>query len=108
MIGHRQAAVERVLLGDETDPAELGRALARAGAEHADAPGGGFEQPDRQAQQRGLAGAVRPDQTDDPPLRHLDRAIAQRPPLAVALAQPVRFEHRAHATPSLFISRKVS
>ena len=51
-------------------------------------PRGRPGQPGQQAEQRGLARAVRADQRGDPPLRDGDAAIAQRGDVAVLLASP--------------------
>ncbi len=54
-------------------------------------------QPDRELQQRRLAGAVRPDERRHRPGRDLERAVAKRPRRAVALPEPGRLD-RADAS----------
>ena len=59
--------------------AQDGRVVVRRLAEDPDRAGVGPQQPDRQVQQRALAGAVRPDERGDPAGRQLQRAVPQRP-----------------------------
>ncbi len=95
-------------MGDEADPPELGRVLGRPTAENVDGAGARFEQADREMKQRGLTCAVRADQTDNSASRHLQCAVTQGPPSAIALAKPLRIEHGGHATPSSVSDRKES
>ena len=97
-LGDREAAVQRMLLGHEADAREqLARITLRRQAEHADGSGAGPAEADRDLQQRRLAGAVGPDERGDGARGDLERAVAQGPACAVALAEPVEPEC-AHAT----------
>ena len=87
VVGDREPGVRRGVLGDEADLGQLGRVGGRAAAAHLDRPGGRRQEPDRQAEQRGLAGAVRADQAGDPAGRDLEGAVPQRPAAAVPLAE---------------------
>jgi len=69
VVGDAQPGVDGRVLRDEADLRELAGAAGWLGAEDLDLPGGRRQQPDRQVQQRGLAGPVRPDQPDDVPGR---------------------------------------
>jgi hypothetical protein len=104
-IGDREVAVERVVLGEETDPGQHLHAVGGRGlAEHLDRPRGRDEQSDRQPQQSGLAGAVRADQSGYRTRRQLQSAVAQGPGLAVDLAQIRGTQRRfaRHAAPAFF------
>ena len=50
--------------------------------------------------QRGLAGTVRPDEPDDLAGRNGERALRQRPLMAVALAEAIGLQDGGHATSS--------
>src|SRR5258708_4289858 len=83
-----EAPVERDVLGEEANVGEEGRVLAGSAAEHRDLTAARLRQPAEQPQQRGLAGAVRPDQRGDPALGDRDRAVAQGGDPAVARREP--------------------
>ena len=83
--------VRRGVLGDEADLGELGRRRRPGGRRRPRwCPAVGREQPDGQAEQGGLAGAVGADQAGDAPGGDLQGAVRQRPPAPVALAQARR------------------
>ena len=94
--------------GRRTRSARAGRRSAPGRSpEHVDRPLGRVEQPDREVQQRRLARAVRADEPDDAAGRDRERAVAQRPAAAVALARARRPRAPArHATPSSPSARK--
>ena len=98
-VGGGQVLVQRRVLGDERDAVQRGR-HRRAAAEHGDGARGRRRQADCQVQQGGLAGAVRADQRRHVPGGNRQRALAQRPGAAVALAQAGGFDD-VHATPSV-------
>ena len=86
-IRHGELAVERVVLGEETDAGQRPHAVGGGRlAEHLDRSHGRREQTDRQTQQGGLAGTVRADECGDTAGRQLQRAVAQGPCPAIALA----------------------
>ena len=99
MAGHGKPRVGRGVLGDEADCAQLRRG-AGAFAQNRDRARGRREQPGCQLQERGLAGAVRPDQPDHPAGRDREGAVGQRPAPPVALAQTACLDDGAHAAPS--------
>ena len=89
-VGHGEALVQRVLLGDEADPGEHRvRLVARVVPEHPHRAGGRARQADRELEQRRLAGAVRADERGDRARRDLEVALCKGPLGAVALAEPV-------------------
>ena len=55
-----------------------------------------------------LAGAVGPDQADDPPAGDRQRAVGEGVPTAVRLAEPFGLEDGGHATPASPEARNVS
>ena len=58
---------QRVVLGHVAEPLAQDRPVGgRVDAEHGHPTGRRREQPEQDLDQRGLAGAVRPDQPDDP------------------------------------------
>ena len=106
-LGDGEALVQRVVLGQEPDP---GQGVRGAGgdvvAEDLHRAGARCQQPDDQAQQRGLARAVRPDQGDHAAGRQGQGAVAQRPALPVPLAHTVGAQRelgRCHATSSFLV-----
>ena len=95
----REAAVERVLLGEEADAREsFGGVRVRIEPEYAHQTGARTRQAYRESQERCLARAVRPDERRHGAARDLERAVAERPLRAVALAEPLRLESSGHAT----------
>src|SRR5262249_35980215 len=56
-----------------------------------------LEQPHERAQERALAGAVRPDHADDLPLRQLEIDAGKCPAPSVALAEAAELDERGHA-----------
>ena len=87
MSADRQAPVQRRVLGDEGDVVERAGGARRLAAEHGERARRGPGQADGHGEQGGLAGAVRADEGDDVAARDGERAVAQRPPAAVALAE---------------------
>ena len=83
-----EPGVGRGVLGDEADLGQLAALPARAPAADLDRARRRRQQPDGQAEQGGLAGAVGADQAGHAPGRDLQRAVRQRPAPAVALAEP--------------------
>jgi hypothetical protein len=98
VVGDRQPGVDRCVLRDEPDPGQLFRPAGRAAAQHGDGPGGRRDQPAGQPEQGGLAGAVRPDQADDPPGRYTQGASGQRVRPAVPFAEPLGLDDRCHGS----------
>ena len=99
-LGDREAAVERVLLGEEADARQRAPASRRA-----DRDRGRGRSPRSAASARRRGGAAsscrRRSGRRAPsrePARDLERAVAQRPLRAVALAEPARLERSGHAT----------
>ena len=85
VIGHGQVPIHRRALGDEPGPLpDRDRSRRRP------------QQPDGQLQERCLARPVGPDQPDDLPGRHRQRAVRQGPPSPVPLAERVRFYRVVH------------
>src|SRR5205823_8425480 len=105
-----EAHVERMVLRDKAEPRhQLALVITRHAAEHLDRARTRARETDRELQQRRLAGAVRTNERRDRPRRHLDRAVAQRPRRAVALAEPIRANRRRrHATLETTGGRSVS
>ena len=99
MAGDGKPGVDRRVLGDEADRAQLRRG-AGAAAEDRDRARGRREQPGRQLQQGGLARAVGPDQPDHPAGRDREGAIGQRPAPPVALAKSAGGKDGGHAAPT--------
>ena len=97
MVGDRESGVRRGVLRDEADLRQLRRVGGRSSAAHLDRPHGRGQDPDHETEQRGLAGAVRPDQTGDPADRDLEGAVPQRPASPVLLAQAAGRHDGAHA-----------
>ena len=98
----REGAVERRALCDVADLGEHVRGL-RVGRGRARSiePSVGASMPAREGEQRRLARGVRACQADDRALRDRQRAVAERPFAAKALAQPVRrraAERSCHAS----------
>jgi hypothetical protein len=93
--------VDRRVLGEETDPAELLRGADRALAQDPDPSRVRFQQPGGQLQQGGLARAVRPDEPGHPPGGDRQGAVGERPPPPVALAEAAGLDNSVHATPSV-------
>src|SRR5581483_2279658 len=98
--------IERRVLGDEADARQSLAALTRRKAEHLDRAGARREQADGQLQQSRLTCSIGPDEADHAAGGYLERAVAKRPVLPVALPEPVRRE-RVHATRSSAASRSV-
>src|SRR5207248_7052539 len=65
------------------------------------------EEADCEMEQRRLAGSVRSHERGHPARGELERAVPQRPLVAVALAEPGGLEDRAHAALSSVESRSV-
>ena len=100
-----------MLLRDEPDPRQHRHCVvARREPEHAHLADGRLGEADRELQERRLAGAVRADERRHRARRNLERAVAERPVRAVALARAVRLERRgvAHATLETAGGRTVS
>ena len=93
MVRDGQVRIRRCVLGDESDPGKVVRALGGAPSEHFDRACRRVGESDRQTHQRGLAGAVRADEPDHPPGRYGQRAVGQRPPPAVPLAEAASRQH---------------
>ena len=108
VIGDREPGVGRGVLGDEADAGELVRRRAGTPTEDGDRPGARLEEADGELEQRGLAGAVRPDEPDDLAGGDGERALRERPLVAVALAEAVRLEDGGHATSSAEEDRRHS
>jgi hypothetical protein len=87
VVGDAESAVGGRALCDVADPGELSRAVRRRPAQDLYASRGRGEHADHKAEQRGLAGAVRANQTDDAPGRDSERAVRQRPVAPVPLCQ---------------------
>ena len=94
-------AVDRRVLGEETDPGELLRGAARPLAQDADGARVRFQQPGGQLQQGGLARAVRPDQPGHPSGGDRQGAVGERLPPPVALAEAAGLDDSGHATSSV-------
>jgi hypothetical protein len=99
-VSDRQALIQRRVLRDERDAVQRARRPRGTVTEHGDDARGRRGQADRQVQQRGLARAVRADQRGHVPGGNRQRALAQRPGVAVALAQAAGLDD-VHATPSV-------
>ena len=82
------------------DAVQGGERPGRTAAEHGEAALGRRRKADRQVQQRALAGAVRTNQRGHVSFGNGERALAQRPSAAVALAQAGCLDD-VHATPSV-------
>ena len=91
-VDHAQLGVEPALLRQVAKPIEV-LAPPRL-AEDADRPRIGPDDVHEDADQRALAGAVRPEQPEDLACRDVERHAAQRDGLAVALLEAVEREHR--------------
>src|SRR5260370_156425 len=83
--GGGEPPVQRHLLGEVADLGQERRVLAGGAAEHRHLARGRLGQPGQQAQQGGLAGAVRADQRGYPPVGDGDGAVAQGGDPAVPL-----------------------
>ena len=97
-----QPGVGRGVLGHEANPGQLRPGRGGVLPQHLDAARTRREQPDRQVQQGGLAGAVGTDQSDHMAGRDVEIALIERPAPAVALAQALRVQdgRRGHAMSS--------
>ena len=108
-VSDAEVAIERRVLCDEADPRQDAVRLARVAAEDGDLAGARRQHPDRELQERRLAGAVWADETDDPPGRQRERTVAQSPLVAVALTEFAGLENveADHATLASACSRRV-
>src|SRR4029077_9629210 len=106
-VGDREMSVHGRVLCYEPDSIEQeqGMLLWRP-SENAHLAHGRSQQTRRQAKERRLACSVGADEGGDPPCRHADRAVLQRPIPPVTLPQPCRFDRRDHATTSSAFSRR--
>src|SRR4029077_13035764 len=97
-LADRKAVGQRVLLRDETETREqLAGLVLRRAPEHEHAAGARPQQADGELEQRRLAGTVGTYQRGHRALGDPERALAQGPLCAVALAQPFGLK-RTHAT----------
>src|ERR1019366_5778850 len=92
--GDREPGVGRGVLGDVPDAGELFGRRPRMATEDGDRP----QETDRELEQCGLSGPVRPDESDDLAGGYGERALRQRPLVAVALAEAVGLDDGGHAT----------
>ena len=100
VVTDRHPRVGRCVLGDETYAGKLVRCHARATTEDGDRPGARLQKADGQLEQRGLAGAIGPDEPDDLAGGYGERAPRGRPLLSIALAEAIRLQDGGHATSS--------
>ena len=103
----RERAVERRVAARRSRPRQAPPARAAGRARGPRLALGRGEQPDREAEERRLARAVRPGEADDRALGDRQRAVAQRPASPVALPHPARLERGGHATRRTSASRSV-
>src|SRR5205085_620855 len=108
VVGDTQRRIERRVLRDEADAREGGGSGPGVLAEDVDRSLARVEQSNDEVQEGGLAGAVGAHEPDDAAVRDRDVAVTQRPPPAVASAETMRVDRRAHAAPSPAAARNVS
>ena len=96
VVGDRHPDVDGGVLGNEADPGQLRRTGGRTRAENRDRAARRRQHPGGEAQQGGLAGAVRADETNDVTLGDRQRAVAQRPFPPVPPAKAAGLDDGAH------------
>ena len=83
----REVFVDRGVLRDEADVAELFGARRRNLAQHVDGAAVGRQETDGEVQQRRLARAIGSHEANHVPGRDIERAVTERPLPPVALAE---------------------
>ena len=100
MLRDRQAGVGRRVRRDEADLGELVWSVTGLPSSTLIDPRARRQQTDREVEEGRLTRSVRADEPDDSARGDRQRAVLKRPLPAVLLAEAIRFDDAAHATPS--------